>query len=330
MPQTIETTPGRWRRISKFAAIILKVAVTGACFWYLAKQVDFGEFARTVPTISIGWLLIAVLGAALQVPLIGLRWSAIIDALPGLRTPRPNVIAIAWISLFLGQVLPYAAGDAMRVLLLTRLGRDWRIGIVSVLVDRGIGVTMLFAYGFAVLVVPSELTELGGHRLIVVTFFGAVLVGVVLGLVVVPWIGPILVRWRYTRWIGIVALACYEVLAKSRSGIVVVALAIVVHTLTILCVWCVGRALGIAFSPFDAAVLFVLMLAVALIPISIGGWGLREVAVVALLASHGVPAEIALSLSITFGLVFVAGSLPGAIIWAVYSPARLTAVKVET
>jgi hypothetical protein len=80
----------------------------------------------------------------------------------------------------------------------------------------------------------------------------------------------------------------------------------------------------------DAAVLFILMLGVALVPISIGGWGLRELAVVTLLASHGVPAEIALSLSLTFGIVFVLGAVPGALIWAIYSPPQPAAIKAET
>jgi glycosyltransferase 2 family protein len=330
MQRAAEAMPRRRANIGKFAAVVLKLAVTAACFWYVAHQIDFAVLARTLPTINLGWVALAVLGATLQIPLVGLRWSTILDALPGQRVSRPDAIAITWISLFLGQVLPYAAGDAMRVWLLSRLGRDWRTGIISVLIDRGVGVAMLFAYGFVILLMPSALTAMEGHRVAVAAFFGAVSAGVLIALAVVPWVAPILVRWRYTRWIGAVASACYEVLARSRSGVAVAALAIVVHTLTILCVWCVGRALGIPLPLLDAAVLFVLMLGVTLIPISIGGWGLREVAVVTLLGSHGVPAEVALALSVTFGLVIVMGSLPGAIIWAAYSPAQPTAVKAET
>ena len=75
-------------------------------------------------------------------------------------------------------------------------------------------------------------------------------------------------------------------------------------------------------SFIDAAVLFVLMLGVTLIPISFGGWGVREFAVVALLASHGVAEDRALLFSVTFGLALVAGSFPGAFVWACYSPTR--------
>jgi uncharacterized membrane protein YbhN (UPF0104 family) len=330
MLQAEDAMPRRKANIGKLAAVGLKLAVTGGCFWYVVRQIDFVVFMQTFPAIHLGWLMLAVLGAASQVPLIGLRWSTVLGALPGQRVARPDAIAITWISVFVGQVLPYAAGDAMRVWLLSRLGRDWKTGIVSVLIDRGAGVAMLFAYGFVILLLPSALTALEGYRGAVLAIFGAVPVGVLLGLASVPWVAPMLGGWRYTRWLSTVALACHQVLVRSRAGIVIAILAFAIYTLTILCVWCVGRALGIALPLVDAAVLFILMLGVALVPISIGGWGLRELAVVTLLASHGVPAEIALSLSLTFGVVYVLGALPGVLIWAIYSPPQPAAIKAET
>lgn len=315
------------RRFGKLAIVLFKCVVTAACFWYLTRQVDVSAFARSLPAVNLAWAASAVLGVIFQILLIGVRWSVILDALGGQRVPRQDAIAMTWISTFLGQVLPYAAGDALRVWMLSRLGRDWRTGVVSILIDRGVGIAMLFAFGFFILLMPSALTALAGYRGTVVTIFGVTTVGFLVGLVCVPWLAPVLGRWRQTRWIANLALASYNVLARSRAGVIVGVLAFVVHTVTILCVWAVGRSLGIDLPLADAAVLFVLMLGVALIPISVGGWGVREVAVVTLLASHGVPPEIALSLSVTFGIVVILGSLPGAIIWPGYSLARSAPVN---
>lgn len=310
------------RRFGKLALVLFKCIVTAGCFWYLALQVDVRAVARSLPAVDLTWAGIAVLGVAFQILLIGVRWSVILDALGGQRVPRRDAIAMTWISTFLGQVLPYAAGDALRVWMLSGLGRDWRTGVISILIDRGVGIAMLFAFGFGILLMPSALTALAGYRGTVLVVFGGATVGFLIGLACVPWLAPVLARWRQTRWIATFALACHDVLVSSRAGVVVGVLAFVVHTVTIFCVWSVGRSLGIELPLADAAVLFVLMLGVALIPVSIGGWGVREVAVVALLASHGVAPEIALSLSVTFGIVVVLGSLPGAIIWLGYSPAR--------
>jgi uncharacterized membrane protein YbhN (UPF0104 family) len=320
-----------WRAgAGKVAAVALKLAVTAACFWYVASKIDFAEFVRTFPNINFGWAALAVFTALLQAPLIGLRWFEILEALPGARITRSEAISVTWIAAFLGQMLPYAAGDAMRVWLASRLGRDWRTATVSVLIDRGVAVAALFAYGFFILLMPSALTALQGYRGAVLVIFAATTAGSLIALASVPWIAPALLRWRAVRWIGTVAKMCHDVLMRSRAGIVVLALAIAVHTLTILCIWFIGRSLGIAIPLVDAAVLFVLMLGVTLIPVSIGGWGLREAAVVTLLGSHGVPAEIALSLSVTFGIVLIVASLPGVVIWAGYSPARPATAGAET
>jgi len=74
-------------------------------------------------------------------------------------------------------------------------------------------------------------------------------------------------------------------------------------------------------------VLFIVMTGVVVVPISIGGWGLRELAVVSLLASYGVAPERALLFSVCFGLALAVGSLPGALAWLLYpfAPERASA-----
>jgi glycosyltransferase 2 family protein len=69
----------------------------------------------------------------------------------------------------------------------------------------------------------------------------------------------------------------------------------------------------------DAAVLFAVMIGVTLVPISISGWGLRELAVISLLGNHGIAPERALLFSVCFGLVVAIGTLPGALIWLFFS-----------
>jgi hypothetical protein len=65
------------------------------------------------------------------------------------------------------------------------------------------------------------------------------------------------------------------------------------------------------------------MIAVSLVPISIGGWGLRELAVSSLLQSHGVPLEQSLFFSVSFGLVLIVAPVPALLVGAVIS-GRLT------
>jgi hypothetical protein len=70
-------------------------------------------------------------------------------------------IAVSAISVFFAQVLPSVAGEGVRAWLLVRLGCDWRSAVTSVVIDRGVGVGLLIAIGFAILLLlPSSLTAL--------------------------------------------------------------------------------------------------------------------------------------------------------------------------
>ena len=139
-----------------------------------------------------------------------------------------------------------------------------------------------------------------------------------LGLVLTPTIAPVLERWRYTRWLATLATAARRVLLGPR-GVLILGIGCAVHALTIVIIWLLGHAQGLALPLLDSAALFVVMIGIALIPVSIGGWGPRELAVVALLGDHGVAPERALLFSVCFGLVFVVAALPGALVWLLYS-----------
>ena len=53
------------------------------------------------------------------------------------------------------------------------------------------------------------------------------------------------------------------------------------------------------------------------IPISIAGWGVREAAMITLLALVGVAEADAFVLSVLFGLLTFGLSLPGGIVWVI-------------
>jgi uncharacterized membrane protein YbhN (UPF0104 family) len=79
----------------------------------------------------------------------------------------------------------------------------------------------------------------------------------------------------------------------------------------------VGAAgLGIAVDPLILVVVVPLGLLVAMMPISLGGYGPREATYVGLLALAGVAPEAALTLSLTRELLGLATVLPGAWLYA--------------
>src|SRR6478609_8068305 len=186
----LETTSRpRGGGIEKIAIFAAKLMVTGGCFWYVSRQIDLKQVLSAVPLLDFRWAAFAVLVVVLQIPLLGVRWCNILDAL-AVRNARMTVIAtiaVSAIGVFFAQVLPSVAGEGVRAWLLVRLGCDWRSAVTSVVIDRGVGVGLLIAIGFAILLLlPSGLSGFGGYREILLFLYGAMLVAAAFGLLFAP------------------------------------------------------------------------------------------------------------------------------------------------
>jgi uncharacterized membrane protein YbhN (UPF0104 family) len=300
-----------------------KLAITCGCFWYLFRQIKVDDLLHEAQNLQAQWLALTCVFMLLQPPLTGWRWAKITAALEPER-PRPplgGMLAITLIANFFNQILPNVVSDALRIWMLTQIRPGWRMGLAGIVVDRAVGVGVLVAIGFVTLLNASAFTTLGGYRLTALGIFGALLFSGTAMLVCARLYAPLLARWRATNWIGDLSLASRQVLIESSAALSIVGIALVVHVLSIAAIWSVGQAFSMSLGLVEAATLFTLMIAISVIPVSVSGWGLREVAVTAFLNAHGVPAQRALLFSICFGLTLFIGALPGALILPFYSPA---------
>src|SRR5262249_60469080 len=135
-------SPSRGRGAERVAILAAKLLVTGACFWYVSRQIDWRQVLSAIPLLDFRWTALAILVVMLQIPLLGLRWGNIVDALAAGDGPvtRVDMIAATAVGMFFAQVLPSIAGEGVRAWLLVRLGRDWRKGGTSAGRDGGVGV----------------------------------------------------------------------------------------------------------------------------------------------------------------------------------------------
>jgi hypothetical protein len=79
---------------------------------------------------------------------------------------------------------------------------------------------------------------------------------------------------------------------------------------------------------FDCVLLLPLVTLTTVLPFSIGGWGVREGAMIVALGFVGVSATTAFSLSVVYGLVILASGIPGAFVW-LGSDKRLSSVPQQ-
>jgi uncharacterized membrane protein YbhN (UPF0104 family) len=300
------------------AVLALKITFTLVCFWFLFRHIDVAELRRTLPGLVVPWAVVAVLLLALQIPVIGLRWLQIAKVL-GMRgiqlTPFWMSVAAA-IGQFFGQILPMVAGDGVRMWFLVHFSNDWRNAAMSVVIDRCVGVGLLFVFTAAILFLPSSFGIFGGDRGIIIGVLALMVAAGVLCLLLGPRLGRALTRWRprQGRWVETFFTGARAAVFGPR-GAAILGAGCLVHILTIAAVWSLGQAQGLALSVADAAMLFAVMVGVALVPFTVGGWGLRELAMVSLFGNYGLTPERALIFSMYFGLANILASAPGALAW---------------
>jgi glycosyltransferase 2 family protein len=310
---------------SQIAFFALKIAITVACFWYLFRHIDVAELRRTLPGLKARWVILAIGLLISQIPLLGLRWLQIAKTL----TMRGRQLTFVWMTIataigqFFGQIMPVVAGDGVRVWFLAHFGNNWRDATLSVVIDRCVGIGLLLIFTFAILLLPSSFGAFAQDRnKIAAVIAGMIIVGVVC-LLAGAALSPSLAKWKYGRWLDRFFNGARAAIFGSRSA-AILGVGCIVHLLTIAAVYSLGRAQGIALSPADAAVLFAVMIGVALVPFTVGGWGLRELAMVSLFGNYGLSPERALVFSMYFGLTCILVSLPGALAWLgfVFAPSQ--------
>jgi uncharacterized membrane protein YbhN (UPF0104 family) len=220
----------------------------------------------------------------------------------------------AAIGQFFGQILPVVAGDGVRVWFLSRFSHDWRNATISVVIDRCVGIGLLLTFTLIILLLPSSFGAFEQDRGRVAALLASIIALGLIGLLGGAALSPALHNWRYGRWIERFFNGARAAVFGSRSA-AILGIGSVIHLLTIAAVWSLGRAQGLDLLPADAAVLFAVMIGVALVPFTVGGWGLRELAVVTMFGNYGLSPERALVFSMYFGLTSILASLPGALAW---------------
>ncbi len=296
------------------AMLAFKLAATALAFVLVGRLVDPAVLAARVRAVDPRVFAAAVLLMALQIPLVALRWRVIVSAMRRDGAPVPGIAAflrITSVALFFGQILPFVAGDGLRVVMLREAGPSLRVAFKSTLLDRAAAALALFA-----LALPTALASpvLSAVRNVLWPAIAMIAGGLAVAAALVaaaPALHQIGRRWRLAGAVTETLLDLRAILASRTHGPAVAALCFAVHGLSVLVFWMLARGQGLPFGMVDALAVVPLVLLVSMAPIAVGGWGLREGFVVLLLGASGSGREDALLLSLSFGTAVLLASLPG-------------------
>jgi uncharacterized membrane protein YbhN (UPF0104 family) len=294
------------RRAAVALRLLFSVALLGAVLVYA----DLGEVAAAVRDGDWRWFAAALAVMALAVVLGGLRWWLLLEGARIEVSPVRAVRAFA-ASLVLNLVLPTAvAGDAVRIWVVGRESGRLLGAAAATVVDKLTALVCLFSLGWVAYALNRDAVP---HSIVVVYAWltAGLIAAFAVGALAAAGVRPVLHRlperlaamaretWRLIRiWAG------------SRKLVAsLVGLGVAYQVLAVIALVMVGRTLGLDLPFALAAVCAAIVLVAVLIPVSVGGLGIREGGFVLLLGEANIdPADATLTSLLSAGAVLIASA----------------------
>lgn len=294
--------------------ITLKVLLSFGLLLLILDSIDIDITLHLLRNFSLDFFFFASGALILQILMTTVRWNKVLDH-QGMRLNYKMTLRYVWIGLFFNQTLPSSlGGDAFRGYYLYQRGFSIRGASLGVLLDRVFGMIGLIVLVIVTLPLLFERVDDYNARLAMVLIsIGALLIiTVILLLDLLP---KRLYSWRIVRGLYALSSQGRKLMFTISPGSIVIALSITIHILSVFAVLVLSQGLGLNLSWVDVLLVVPIATLFMIIPISIGGWGVREGVMIVGLGYLGVQPEQALTLSILYGLLMLTISLPGGVIW---------------
>ncbi len=295
----------RWV-LKPWGLLLLKALLTALFLWLAWQKIPHTVAWHQILKADPWSLAACATLAALQIPVLAARWKWTTDVLGAgeeghVAVAFTRYAALMWASAAVSQVLPaMVAGDGFRMGGLRLTGFSFAQAAKSVLTDRFLGLG-----GLVLVAIPGIVW--GGSGALEVLKSKAVLISSI-GLVAAITVAA---GCYWLKHLSLVR-SLFRIARKllNLNGILLLLTAALGHCMSIAVFWLVAKAIAIDL-PLTAT-LFVLpwALLVAMLPISIAGWGVREFTIIQGFALYGVASQDALLTSLLFGISQVLLALP--------------------
>lgn len=315
-----ETPASPRRKISGW----VRLGISATLLTVLLTYVDLAESWRILRESNLEFVvLIFVLYLALRFH-SAYRWFVLLHG----KNPAISfgkVIRFTFISLFMGSFMPGGV-ELVRMYLMSKTTADFTLTISSMLVERVFSLLTLFllvllGLFFAPLALPPMLGRFAWLGLLLLalgslTAMNSTFRSVIDRQLQSGWLTPLRTRLGkiYTH------LDSYKLQPYLLGWSILLAFnqQFLRIAITVIGAW----ALGVKLPLLTFVVLVPIIFFVSVLPISVSGLGVREVAFVSLLSLVGVSAERAFTLSLLLYGIGLLTTLPGAYLYAKASPER--------
>jgi uncharacterized membrane protein YbhN (UPF0104 family) len=294
-----EDIPGEVGRNKRIIVLALKILVTITLFAILFTYIDFHETLNKINSLGIVsaiWILTLL---TLQQILSALRWSIILNKI-GESYSRGKIIQVFLAGAVASSLLITSlAGLSVRVVLLTKLGTRVDRVLYSLAFEKlfASGTLLIcFVVGMAVLINDSGSNLTENFRLAMYLGIGA-LVLIMAGLLMLAWL-------RFEKASNLLEMI-RNVVIEPRAFATILLFSIAIIALSFYSISVIALGLEIDVSLVALIAIQPGIAVMSALPLSLGGWGVREVSMVLGLGMLGVESKDALAISLTYGLLSI-------------------------
>lgn len=303
---------------------LLKAVVGLGLIVLVVCQADWPRLVDVLSGTDLALFAAACAAHAAAIAANAWRWMVVTRHLGTPMGPRDALVG-SFEANFFNQFLPSSVGgDPIKALRAYDAGAGPGQALLGVLIDRAYGLwfmTLCVVVLMAGFQSPVESTP-AFPVIAIAAALAAVGAIAAVGVGALP-LEHVLPRWLSPLW---ALVKGFSGLARHPVRLAEVAASLVISNAMILASFIVcGRALGLAIGPVDGALVMFGMLLAAMIPVSLGGWGVREGVAVLLLTATGASAAQAVAVSFLFGLAMSVVALAGGAMWALSPYRRISA-----
>jgi len=282
--------------------LIVKILITVAILAVIAQKIDLTSVFNVVRNMSPEFLVYALVMQLLSAALASYRWYLIMQRLKFVQTPLFYLKSYLKGSFF-NQALPGGiGGDAYRVVECAALGNGKKAAFYGVLLDR-----ILLLNLIANIAHPGLLPAAIFHLL------NALALGGISAVIVFAMLGKIdrFAHYKLTRHLHEISADLRRVYHDQSAIALHSVISVLIHFVSMLAVYFIGIGVGLDYSLLTFLVLVPPVMLLTIAPISLAGWGVREGGMIGLFMLIGADKALVLSMSVLYGLVLLAASLPG-------------------
>jgi uncharacterized protein (TIRG00374 family) len=299
---------------------VLKTAISLLLFYLLFRKVDFQQFGATLRNarISMFGLAFALLWVGHYICIF--RWRLLMRPLmPVFSSIR--LFEIYCIGLFFNLAFPTAVGgDVVKMYYVGRPSRRYAESFAATFLDRDSGMlAMLILACLGTLFYPMNVPGIPVLLIVWASFGGFLALNAVLFM---PALHRLLTRWLHRLKLGRTAAridaisSAFQLMGKNPRVLFYSLLISLLNQLLVFIVTSI-MALGLRLDiPFQYFLVFVPVITlVTMLPITLSGTGLRELAFVSLFGAIGISSASSMALGLLSSITVLLSAVPGGIIY---------------